>query len=277
MYTIDKDFLISTGFFSEKTLWIKELLFDEWETDNNIYIVMKWFLSIEKYTTKERNTTKHLAIIKKRDFLWEASLSSNSPKEVKVKALSSVILLSISAKKYDDFLLTYPKEAKDMLVHLIAVTNKRVSQANKYIASIYEINKSIREITKINFKEIFIILDKINSIMYWDFLLFLEVNPVMNNYLSLKYDTRQQWKMQDVIVKKWDYVLEDIWIQWNTKLLTKEISIWEIPLWNIILWRKEGFIENDKRIFLAMINSLAWILRQKKFLEEERDREFAEV
>jgi hypothetical protein len=80
--------------------------------------------------------------------------------------------------------------------------------------------------------------------------------------------------MQDLLVEKWHYKLEEIWINKSDKIITKEISIWNEVLWNIIVWRKQDFNQNEKRIFLAMINSLSWILKQKKVLEEERDKNF---
>ena len=171
----------------------------------------------------------------------------------------------------------YPEEAKNILVYIISITNKRTLIWNKYITSIYEINKSIREIKKVNFKEIFKILDKINLILEWEFLIFLETNRIDKSYLTLKYDSRKSWKMQDKLLEKWKYNLEEIWIKKDYKILTKEIFIWEESLWNIVITKKESFNQNDKRIFLGMINSLAWILKQKKILEEERDKEFSRV
>jgi hypothetical protein len=169
----------------------------------------------------------------------------------------------------------YPEIAKNILVTIISITNKRVSIWNKYITSVYEINKSINEIKNINFKEIFNILEKINLILEWKYLLFLEVNPIDKKYLILKYDSRKPWKMQDKIFKKWNYSLDDIWIiEWD-KIITKEISIWKEPLWSIVIAKKEAFSENEKRIFLWMMNSLSWLLKQKKILEEERDKEFS--
>ena len=35
------------------------------------------------------------------------------------------------------------------------------------------------------------------------------------------------------------------------------------------------FNENEKRIFLWMVNSLSWVLKQKNIMEEERDKIFA--
>ena len=275
---INTKFLKSLNYFKEITLKRWDILFDEWEINNNLYYILSGKLSIEKYTTKEKKETKQLAIIWKGDFLWEWSLNTSEPKQVKVLASEKSVLLYIDAKTdFLDFMKEYPEEAKNILVYIISITNKRTLIWNKYITSIYEINKSIREIKKVNFKEIFKILDKINLILEWEFLIFLETNRFDKSYLTLKYDSRKSWKMQDKLLEKWKYNLEEIWIKKDYKILTKEIFIWEESLWNIIIAKKDSFNQNDKRIFLGMINSLAWILKQKKFLEEERDKEFSRV
>ena len=275
---INTEFLKSLNYFKEITLKRWDILFDEWEINNNLYYILSGKLSIEKYTTKEKKETKQLAIIWKDDFLWEWSLNTSEPKQVKVLASEKSVLLYIDAKTdFLDFMKEYPEEAKNILVYIISITNKRTLIWNKYITSIYEINKSIREIKKVNFKEIFKILDKINLILEWEFLVFLETNMIDKSYLTLKYDSRKSWKMQDKLLEKWKYNLEEIWIKKDYKILTKEIFIWEESLWNIVITKKENFNQNDKRIFLGMINSLAWILKQKKFLEEERDKEFSRV
>jgi len=273
---INIEFLKSLDFFKEKTLKKWEVLFDEWEIDNNLYYILSWSLSIEKYTTKEKKATKQLALIYEKDFFWEWSLSSYDPKQVKIVASKETKLLYIDAKTdFLDFMKKYPEEAKDILVNIISITNKRTLTWNKYITSVYEINKSINEISSINFKEIFKILDKINLILEWKYLLFLETNPIDDKYLTLKYDSRKTWKMQDILVEKWNYSLKEIWIWEKDKIITKEIKIWNESLWNIMLIKESTFNQNEKRIFLAMVNSLSWILKQKKILEEERDIKFS--
>ena len=269
-----KDLKLS-GYFKEKTLERWELLFDEWEIDNNLYYVVSWKMAIEKYTTSEKENTKELAIIKSATFLWEWSLSESNPKEVRCFVLEKTTVLYINAvKDFWDFMKNDVELAKDILVNIISLTNKRTLDSNKYITSLYEINRSIKNISQINFLEIFKILEKIKNILNWEYLLYLEVNPIYKKYLTLKYDSRKHLKMQDILVEKWHYKLEEIWINKKDKIITKEISIWDEVLWNIIVWRKQDFNQNEKRIFLAMVNSLSWILKQKKVLEEERDRNF---
>ena len=274
---INIELLKSSDYFKEKTLKKWEVLFDEWEIDNNLYYILEWQLSIEKYTTKERKISKQLAIIDEKDFFWEGSLNNSEKKQVKIIALKNTKLLYIDAKKdFLEFMKIFPEEAKNILVYIIGVTNKRTLIWNKYITSIYEINKQITEIKNINFREIFKIYDKINLILEWKYLLFLESNSVDENYLTLKYDSRKPWKMQDLLIKKWEYSLEDIWIENWDKIITKEISIWLEVLWNIIVAKESEFNQNEKRIFLWMMNSLSWLLKQKNIIEEERNKQFIE-
>lgn len=276
MFDIEK--IKNTWFFKENILKRWDILFDEWEINNNIYYIVYWKLIVEKYTTKERKISKQLAILNCWDFLWEWSLNNSDAKQVKISSLEDTKVLYIDWQKdFLDFTKSFPELAKDILVNIISLTNKRVLDWNKYITSIYEINKSITEIKNINYKEIFNILEKINLILDWDFLLFLDINIIDKKYLTLKYDSRKSWKMQDILIEKWKYKLSEIWITESDKIISKEITIWTEVLWTIIISKKHNFNENEKRIFIAMINSLSWILKQKKILEEERDKNFSNI
>lgn len=273
---IKLELLKSSGYFKEKTLQKWEILFDEWDIDNNLYYLETGKISIEKYVDKKNNLTKQLAIIHKEDFFWEWALNNSEKKQVKIIGLTESKLLYIDAKEdFLKFMKHFPELAKDILVYIISLTNKRTLDWNNYITSIYEINKSIVEINQINFKEIFKIFDKINKILNWDYLLFLETNPIDKMYLSLKYDTRKIWKIQNKLVEKWKFSLNEIGISKVDKIITKNISIWDEILWNIVIAKKDVFTENQQRIFLGIINSLAWLLKQKNILEEERDKEFS--
>jgi hypothetical protein len=55
--------------------------------------------------------------------------------------------------------------AKNILVNIISLTNKRTLDSNKYITSLYEINRSINNISQINYLEIFKILEKIKNLL----------------------------------------------------------------------------------------------------------------
>ncbi len=271
----DIKFLKNSWFFLERILDSWDVLFDEWEIDGNLYIIEFWKLSIEKYTTKEKVSTKQLAILGEWDFVWEWALNKYWPKEVKILALEETKVLYIEAKKdFMKFLEKFPSQARDILVYIISITNERVLASNKYITSIYEINKSIRDLKEITLKEIFLLFEKIKIIMDSEIILFFEKNYVMKEFLTLKYDSRIPNKMQDKIVESWNFSLDEFNLDKNIRILSKEIIIAEESLWFLVIWKKEIYNENEKRIFLWIINSISGVLKQKKILEEERNKKF---
>lgn len=272
----DIEFLKTSKYFSSKTLQRWELLFDEGDVDPYFSIIVSWKVLIEKYIEREKWTVKELAVLRAWDFLWEGSMSHLSPKDVRALAWEYSEILQIEwQEKFSQFLEAYPLVAKDMLLQIIYISNQRVIESNAYITSMHQITTAIRELDHFTLKEIIQIFSLILEVLHWEFLLFLEANPVLNWYFTLKYDSRTPGKLHDLVLEKWKYSLDDIGIEWDVKLLTKELKIWKEVLWNIVIGRKEVFNKNEQRIFLGIIASLTIILKQKKLLEEERDKEFS--
>jgi hypothetical protein len=85
-----------------------------------------------------------------------------------------------------------PKEALQFLKQIIDLGNKRVLKANSQITATYEMNHAILELESVNNKSVFHLLDTFKNIVHADFILFLEKNPVIDSYLNVKYDTRNQ-------------------------------------------------------------------------------------
>jgi hypothetical protein len=74
--------------------------------------------------------------------------------------------------------------------YIIYLANKRLSDANLLITANYNITQEIKNLDSISFESIFKIIEKLkNSINITD-IIYYEINPVMKNYLTLKYDTR---------------------------------------------------------------------------------------
>ncbi len=272
---LDINFLENSWFFEEKTLKKWELLFDEQEINNNFYIIKSWKLNIEKYTTPLKDDTKILASLEKWDFLWEASFTNSKPKEVLVKSVENTKLIFIQAKNLDNFLEKYPTQTKNFLLEIIETINKRVNIWNKYITSIYEINKMVNNLQKINYLEIFKIFEKIKLIMWVKFLIYLEKNPVIENIFSYKYNSDFPLKMQNKVIDIKKYDLEkDFWINKKCYILENDINIWDDILWKIIIWKTKEFSENEKRLFLWIITSIAWVIKQKEIFDEIRNKNF---
>lgn len=254
------------------------LLFDEWSRDDNLYIVKKWLLSVEKYTSTERTDTKQLATLKTGDFLWEASLDKwSNKKEALIKAIEKTEVIAIDAKKdLKKFIEENPTIGYELLKHIITETNKRLLESNKIITTNYEIEKQVKALTSIDRKSIFGLIDKVKWIADVDYILYVEKHQVMENFFTLKYDSRQPNKMLDeVFERKWyfldlDELFERANISKEDQIVINKLSIWNEIYWYLIFWReKRTFSGSDKKIFTSISNSFVWVL--KKFFTDKDD------
>ena len=276
------EFLQSSGFFETISLKSWDVIFDEWEIDNHLYVVITWKIDVLKYTSTERISTKKLATLLKMDFFWEAGLSvQDEPKKVKIQASSDSELLKINAHTWVEKLIKEnPEEWLNFLKHIIYITNKRLNKNNRQIAADYELNKEINNIEKITLKSIYHIIDKIGIIIECDYILFFEHNMVMDNYYSLKYDTRS-WASFDGLnleidnLKNIDIKKDISDIQTSLFNNIVRLNIGERELWFLVVGRKNNiFSENEKNMLISMWNSLSGIIKQKEVLEEERNKSY---
>lgn len=269
------EFYKTSWLFQLKEFKDSEVIFDEWSNDENLYIIVSWKVLVGKYTTIEKKDIKELAILNELDFFWEASLNSNQPKEAIVKAIGDTTLIFINWKNWlKDFTEKYPKEWFDLLSYIIESTNKRLIISNKLITSNYEIVKSITEIENINDKSVFNIIDKMILVTDYDYILFFEVNQVIKDYLVLKYDTREVWKFQDIVIERNKFAnLKDVKeIVLENFNFVQKLSIWKVDLWFMVFSKKTSFSYEDKKLMLSISNSLTWLLRQKSILKDELNK-----
>lgn len=273
------EFLQQSGFFKEFHLQKNEVLFEQWEKDQNIYIIISWELEVQRYTTIHRDEVKNLAILWQDEIFWEASLNSDKPKEVKIIATKPSVLIGINAQKWlDEFTKKYPNEAMNLLKYIIHSSNQRINQWNSLITANYKVTQEILKIKEVNNKSIFNLIDKLEEIIHIDYSLFLEKNPVLDNYLTLKYDSRNKWKMLDEVIEITDSQLD--LLEFKTKDLFNEIQelkIWDNSLWYLIYFRENNdFQDNDIKVLTTVSTAIAGLIKEKKTLEEQRDKDFME-
>lgn len=282
-WRIDIKKLQNSGFFTEVNYKKWEIIISEWDTDNNIYIIISWEVAIEKLLHEwDKKSKKNLWILKKFDIFGEWSLNNNFPKQVSIVSLSNTQVLIIDSRIwFESFINKFPQEWFKLLKYIIELTNKRQLESNSLLTSTYEMNKAISEIYQINNKTIFSLIDRFIEIIWWDYIVYIENNPVMEGYYTLLYDTRIQWKMSDLVIefKPWGNIwkklleLEQIDKKWFNMLV--RLNVWNINLWYFIIWRSNiNFTENDKKIIFSITNSLSWLIRQKYLQQEQRDKEF---
>ena len=276
-----KDILLKNSFFEEVNLKKDEILINEWEKDDNIYFILDWKLKVEKFTTSEKNETKQLAIIEKWAFLWEASFKRDTPKEVTIRSIEESKLLKINAKQWFlNFVKQEPKIWLEILVEIIDTSNKRLLESNKRLTSILKMSEEIASIKNYDNKNIFKLIDSFAKIIDVEYIIYLERNPIMQNYMTIKYDTRLEWKMQDNIVDLWDKKLdiEDLkkdWINISKFNIIKSLKNWNKIIWYLVFWReKNKFSDLDTKNIIPISNMLAWVLKQKEYLEEQKNRDY---
>ncbi len=276
---LDINKLKNTWYFTEITLKKWDVLFNEWETDNNIYIIIIWELSVEKFTTKNRNETKILWYLWNDDVFWEAALNTDIPKQVNIIARKDTKLIYIPAKKLiTTFSITHKDEAFKLLRYIIYLSNKRLSDSNSLITSTYKISKEISKLNIINNKSIFSIIEKMKESLNVDDVIYYEVSPVMDNFIIKKYDTRLSWKLLNIVIDITDNELDLLDYKWEWYFVFKQkLSIWANNIWYLIFLKKwQKFSDSDKKVFATTSGSIAWLIKQKQLLDEQRDKEFME-
>jgi hypothetical protein len=77
-------------------------------------------------------------------------------------------------------------------------------KSNELITANFKVTQEILQIEKINNRNIFNLIDKLEEIINIDYSLYLEKNTVLENYLVIKYDSREKGKMKDEIIEVTD-------------------------------------------------------------------------
>ncbi len=265
--------------FSRIKIKAWEVLFDEWENNSNLYIIVSWKFSVEKYIWKSHNQTRKLSLVSCLDILWEWSLKNNNPKQVKVVAVENSELLCIDWRSWiKKFIEDNTDLWLKLLTHIIDIMHWRTLEANSIITATYEINKKISDIDKVDFSVIFWIIDDIKDIIWCDYIVFLEKNEFIDNAIILRYNTMFKWKMLD------DVLSIDEWI-FNPNSVNKlkckynhsqKLNIWDNILWYLVFFKNdEVFNEREIKIISSIAPSLSWVVKQKNINKQQNYKDYS--
>lgn len=276
------DTYLEIPLFVRLKLTSKEVLFDEWDTDRNLYIVTKGHISIEKYTSSEKKKSKQLSVLKPGDFFWEWSLAGNTKKDVIARSIWDTEIIALKWEEWlNELIEKYPKLWKELLIEIINITNRRLLDSNMQVTANYEINMEINRIWEINRKSIFNLIERFRIIINCDYILYLEKHNIVENVLVLRYDTRYPSKMLDTIFEKKGAFLDldelhDRANIWKTDvIIVNKVNIWDDVLGYIVLGRKNWlFSDNEKKITKSVSNSMAWVIKQFLNRREQWDRTY---
>ena len=267
-------------YFKSKSLKTWEILFDEWEIDKNIYVVEKGKVKVEKYFSSEKKEKKLLAVLWKNSIFWEGSIFNNHPKEVVISAIWETKLYFIKSKDFRNFVKENTEIAVDFLSQIINLSNKRLLEANFLLTSNYKISQMISQEIEFSNKNLFDIIDEFCSIIKAKYIIYVEINQVLENYATVSYDSRIQWKLLDKVVelKNSKIDLENL----------KEFEVWEKNMilelkngnkiiWFFIIWEDEKveFSESQKKSINSIWVLLAGFIKQKQYFQNEKNKEKA--
>lgn len=265
-------------FFNIKKLKSWELLFDEWDFDQNIYIVKFWKLKVEKYFSDDRNEKKILAFLWENSIFWEWSLSNNNPKEVLIEAFEDTELLYIEKKYFKDFLKEFPDEAIKFLTSIIDMSNKRLLESNFLLTSNFKISEFISEIKEFSNRSLFKIILEFKKIIKAKYIIYAEVNQVFENYINILYDTREDQKIINEILEISNFKIDlkdfkDFNLTDNNLIV--ELKNWNKIIWFFIIWNDEDkiFSDSTKKTIDSIWVLLAWFIKQKQDFQNEKDKE----
>jgi len=274
---IDINFLENSWYFKIRPLKKWEVLFNEWDFDNNLYIIKKWSLVIKK-KVNDNNDIKIIAKIWEWEVFWEWSLWNSEPKQVSIEASQDTLLLEIEAKnKFEEFLQKNTKEWIDLLSSIIYISNKRLLEANYLITLSYRINKYISEITIFNNKNLFSIIDELDKTINPDYTIYIEKNSIVDKVWTIKYDTRRKWKMlQNIIELENNKIqidkIKNEWINISNYNLIEELKNNNKVVWYLIIWKNNLFNEWEKKIIWIISVAIAWFIKQKEYFEENLNK-----
>ena len=274
-------FLKSSGYFTEMKLSKWDILFKEWDRDDNLYIIYDGELSVQRSIETKKWSFKELSLIWIWNIVWEAALSHSEPKEVQIVANRNSILLKIEGKTdFPKYVSAYPKDAYEVLTTVISIANSRLLRSNRQLTANYEVNVAISKIKDISITSIYKLLLVFQSILQVDQIMYFEKNRVMDSYYKLRYDSKNKSAIQNKILKfeneTLDFdILKQEWIELSRYIRSTDLSLWEEHYWFLVIGKeKKDFHENEEQLLTNTAWSFVGIIHQKWLIDEARNKNY---
>jgi len=271
----------SSGYFKEIILQKWDVLFKQWDIDENLYIVYDGELSVQRSIETLKWKYKELGKLWIWNIVWEASLSHSEPKEVQIVANRKTVLLKIEGKNdFPKYVSAFPKDAYEVLTTIISITNSRLLKSNRQLTANYEVNVAISKIKDISYTSIYKLLLVFQSILQVDQIMYFEKNLVMDSYYKLKYDSKNESSIQNKILKfennELDLeLLKDENITLSKYIRSTQLTLWEENYGFLIVWKERwDFHENEEQLLRNTAGSFVWIIHQKWLMDEARNKNY---
>lgn len=271
----------SSGHFKQIELKTWDILFKEWDIDENLYVIYDGELSVQRSIETKKWEHKELSRIWIWNIVGEAALSHSDPKEVQIVASRDTTLLKINWKTdFPKYVSAFPEDAYEVLVSVISIANSRLLRSNRQLTANYEVNVAISKIKDISITSIYKLLLVFQSILWVEQIIYFEKNRVMDTYYKLRYDSKNENAIQNKIIilenNSLDIeALKKEWIGLSKYLRTTELSLWEEKYWFLLIGRDvKDFHENEEQLLTNTAGSFVWIIHQKWLIDEARNKSY---
>jgi len=276
---MDLKTLQHSPFFDEVSLSQWDVLFDEWEKDSFLYIVLEGELDIDTSLQSLDKKYKKLWSVKSGGIIGEASLSHSEEKQVRIIARSESKVLKIDGRKdFPNFIKEHPDLGYQILIEIIDMSNKRLLQANKQVTANFEVNNAISKIKDVSNTSIYKLLLIFESILGVDQIMFFEKNVAMDEYFKCKFNSKNKHAITNTIIKfpKWvfsrDIVLES-GIELATYIRWVALKLWDNNYGFLVAWKEtRSFNENEEKLLQNTASSFVAVIHQKEIMSENENK-----
>jgi len=145
---LPEDVLLNLGgLASEEHYERNDILFNEGEAGDALFLVVEGTVLIQKVLSKEEGTYKDLGVAEAGEIFGEMALFDNMPRSATVRATSTLTVLRIGRKEFDRFLQEDPESARVILGGIINILSSRLRETAQHTATLYEVGNSIASIS----------------------------------------------------------------------------------------------------------------------------------
>jgi len=130
-------------FFMEKNYKPGDIIFEEGEESNSLYLIEKGDVIIQKAINKEKTEFKELAIISEYNILGEMAMFENIPRTARAKALTEVDVKVITKEKFFEIMKNEPEFSFNFFSFIIKTLSERISHTSKELTLLYDISKNL--------------------------------------------------------------------------------------------------------------------------------------
>lgn len=265
-------------YFKKKKRFLKnwEILFDIWN-DSNIYIVKSWIILIYSYMAD----WDRKEIFKTREgwFIWEWIIFWRNIKDVEAVSFwfSEVYPLNLDDLKKIE--IENPTEAIEIYKYIIEITNKRLLDTSKELASIYDATNKIMEFAKTGENWFIDIILYMKNLLKADYIIYVENHQLVDWLFFYKYNTILK-KLGPINKKAWKEITKDLsWIISSKDFYRQKPTdnIFALPLktgeklkWFFLIWKQNEITDNEIRIWNNLWFLLGSIIESNQEKKEQK-------